>query len=259
MTPFQRAIRISGIVLAGYLVLAGLFVRRWRRRYVAGMAVAAGVTVLLLPFDGELLRDVRSGDLAMHSGAETLSAWGKTDHVTLGVVGALLVVEGKTDHVTLGVVGALLVVALLRRRRRPARVALMVLLAVAVSGLGVNLLRPAFGRARPFSERAGDFTWLSAEHEFTSFPSGHASEAWAVTTVLAAAYPPLALPGGIYAGSMLWARMEAGRHHPADVFAGAAWGVLCALPFAWMARRGVRPRYSSTVSSGRAAAPSGRM
>ncbi len=241
MMPFQRAIRISGIVLAGYLVLAGLFVRRWRRRYVAGLAVAAGVTVLLLPFDGELLRDVRSGDLAMHSGAETLSAWGKTDHVTLGVVGALLVV------------------ALLRRRRRPARVALMVLLAVAVSGLGVNLLRPAFGRARPFSERAGDFTWLSAEHEFTSFPSGHASEAWAVTTVLAAAYPPLALPGGIYAGSMLWARMEAGRHHPADVFAGAAWGVLCALPFAWMARRGVRPRYSSTVSSGRAAAPSGRM
>lgn len=219
MSSFRQIIRYTGLLIVTNLALAALFVRIHRWRYVAALAVLAVVLPVLMQFDPVLLPAAQVQTPGWRQVGSTLSEWGKTDHVTL------LVVVG------------LFAAAAIWRRRSLARLGLCVLLAVAVSGISVNILRPAFGRARPYSEHAGEFHWLETTHEFNSFPSGHSSEAWAVATVLVATCPPAVIPCGLYAGSMLWARMEVDRHFPSDVLAGMAWGILCALPFAATARK----------------------
>lgn len=212
-------------LICGYLVLAALFARRHRWRYLTALCCVAAFAAVSVHFDAQVMATIKEGDSpAIREWGSRLSKLGKTDAMTLYITLALLVIGG------------------VMRRARIARVGLLVLLAVAVSGIGVNVLRPLFGRARPYSEHGGDFTFLSAKHEFNSFPSGHSSEAWAVGVVLAAACPPAAVPVGIYAGQMLWARMEVERHFPTDVLVGAAWGMMCGMPFAYFAYCDIRPR-----------------
>ena len=63
-----------------------------------------------------------------------------------------------------------------------------------------------------------------------SFPSGHATVAFACATVLALAVPRLAPPLFALAALVAWSRVYVGVHYPLDVLAGALLGV--ALGFA---------------------------
>lgn len=68
----------------------------------------------------------------------------------------------------------------------------------------------------------------------SSFPSGHASGAFALATLTSRNLDSLSLPDGArlglqatsyaVAGSVAWARVEAHKHFPSDVLAGAAIG-----------------------------------
>jgi membrane-associated phospholipid phosphatase len=62
----------------------------------------------------------------------------------------------------------------------------------------------------------------SNEHD--SFPSGHATAAFAVATAQSALHPRQAIFW--YAGATVisWSRLRLNRHHPQDVIAGAAIG-----------------------------------
>jgi membrane-associated phospholipid phosphatase len=97
--------------------------------------------------------------------------------------------------------------------RAPERV-LWCLLALAAAGLVVAMLKGLIGRVRP---DGGDRT---------AWPSGHSAAVFAVATLfpservrMVAAYPFAMLVG--------CARVALQRHFPADVLAGAAFGVLC--------------------------------
>lgn len=57
-----------------------------------------------------------------------------------------------------------------------------------------------------------------------SFPSGHASNAFAAATVIARHYPRLAVPGFGTATFIAVSRMAANKHHFSDVVAGAGFG-----------------------------------
>lgn len=59
-----------------------------------------------------------------------------------------------------------------------------------------------------------------------SFPSGHAMNAFAVCTVLALAFPPLALPLGATATSIAASRVVLGLHFLSDVLVGSLLGML---------------------------------
>ena len=62
-----------------------------------------------------------------------------------------------------------------------------------------------------------------------SFPSGHATMAFACATIIAWAVPRLATPSFLLAVGIAWSRVYVGVHWPLDVFGGAALGVLIAI------------------------------
>lgn len=76
-------------------------------------------------------------------------------------------------------------------------------------------LKCAVGRARPDG---------IADRTNSSFPSGHATGAFALATVFGHEYPKLAVPCYALASGIALSRVYRGRHYPSDVLAGAAVG-----------------------------------
>jgi undecaprenyl-diphosphatase len=62
------------------------------------------------------------------------------------------------------------------------------------------------------------------ERSNSSFPSGHATGAFALATVFSHQYPKLSIPLYITATGVAISRIYLGRHYPSDVLAGAAIG-----------------------------------
>jgi hypothetical protein len=62
------------------------------------------------------------------------------------------------------------------------------------------------------------------ERSNSSFPSGHATGAFALATVFAHQYPRIAIPCYTAATGVALSRVYLGRHYPSDVLAGAAIG-----------------------------------
>ncbi|MCD6507260.1 phosphatase PAP2 family protein [Candidatus Poribacteria bacterium] len=86
----------------------------------------------------------------------------------------------------------------------------------------------------------------------SSFPSGHATSAYAMAYVWGAAYPKVRLPLYVAAALIAYSRIYNGRHYPMDVLAGAGIGYLCGrlawryrdhlLPHSWREGGGNSPR-----------------
>jgi hypothetical protein len=94
------------------------------------------------------------------------------------------------------------------------------------SGLLSNALKPVFGRERP--ALAGNQTTFEPGSANYSFPSGHATEAFAVASVIAARSQGWVVPTLAYTAASLVAfdRVNDRAHFPSDVAAGAAIGVV---------------------------------
>jgi undecaprenyl-diphosphatase len=112
-------------------------------------------------------------------------------------------------------------------RRRPA-IAVATLAAVLVSQVAYNALKYTIDRPRP-SVTYADVHPLIATPNSPAMPSGHAWEAFAAATVLAAAAPRLRVPVFGLAALIAISRVYLGVHYPSDVVVGAAGGVLTGL------------------------------
>ena len=127
------------------------------------------------------------------------------------------------DHLGHGVGAAALglavaVFGLVTRNRRALRAGLVVLLAVVVAGILANGLKLAFAHPRP-GHRVFSY----------GFPSGHATTAFAVASVLGSAFPPAAPV--LYFGALATglARVFFRDHFVVDIVGGAALGTACGL------------------------------
>ena len=107
--------------------------------------------------------------------------------------------------------------------------------AVAAAGLLDQILKNLLCRARPSAGNAGafftGFPCVPAPYALASFPSGHATTAFAVAAVLSFWYPRWTAAWLALAAVVGWSRIALGSHFPSDVVAGAILGVAVALAF----------------------------
>jgi undecaprenyl-diphosphatase len=117
--------------------------------------------------------------------------------------------------------------------------AFLVLSAVGLSGLTVNLVKYAIGRARPLYFQ--DFGVLSLhpfafDARFAGFPSGHATTMGAMFGVLLLLFPRRWYIALAITACIASTRVFVGAHYPSDTVAGFglgfAFAVVCGLVFA---------------------------
>lgn len=136
------------------------------------------------------------------------------------------------------------------RMRRAVDGALLVFVAVATSGLAVQLLKHTVGRARPrLAGGAGAFSFhpVSLGNGFASFPSGHTTSAFAAATALAFLVPRGRVALFALAAAIGASRVVVGEHYPSDVVGGAALGIVTSLA---LARRSAVPASVRALRAG---------
>lgn len=164
---------------------------------------------------------------------------------------AVLTRFGKGDLPILGS-GLALALCLLAARHAPRRrqailwqhglaVSGFVLAVVVFSGVLVNVLKWGIGRARPsVPDLQGVFQadLLAPSADWASFPSGHATTAFALACALGFMMPRLRLLLLTVATWIALSRIIVGSHWASDAVAGAMLGVFsAALAREWFARR----------------------
>jgi len=101
-----------------------------------------------------------------------------------------------------------------------------------VTGVGVNVLKAFFAKARPLELQWHDifgFSWFKIDSMYNSFPSGHTTTAFTVATLLALYFPRYTIAFYIYAVVMAAARVLSYNHYVSDVLAGALFATLSTL------------------------------
>ncbi len=202
------------------------FLPRSARNNPKGFLLGAlGITALVLTdqtTNGALQPQRHSDDPTVVRSATTLSKWGNTSSsvpLVLGF-GALGFLTGST---------------------REKETATMLAEALITSGTWTFLLKTVSGRERPREIDGRTSDWNGPSNVFSdepisvggyrSFPSGHATGAWAVATILGNQYPsyrivPILAYGG--ASAISYSRMVLGAHWLSDVVVGGLIGFGCA-------------------------------
>lgn len=121
--------------------------------------------------------------------------------------------------------------------------------AVALAGIVTNILKVAFGRARPaLLEDYGSFAFRLVRFgdQFASFPSGHATTMGAVTATFMVLVPGARLPILIVGICLALSRIVVRAHFPSDVLAGFTIGFVTSVVVSrFMASRGLGYRFTA--------------
>ena len=179
---------------------------------------------------------------------------------------AFVLINGGLRHVVLDVVmpfvsekwnfvvpATLVAVYLLVKGGQRGRVVVVcAVLVVICADASATVLRNHFQRPRPCQALQGVQLLVGCSDSF-SFPSNHATNAFALAAFFAVYYRRLAIPLFLFAALVGYSRIYVGVHYPTDVLAGAVLGVMLGLMFGvcskWLVRRwGTQPDDASAGS-----------
>lgn len=209
--------------------------RRIARRDVVRLAIWSLVTIAVIVATMELLdaRAVAYGRMLPHGfiqAGQFISDYAKGDWIivpaSLTLIASAALASPDLGRATYGVL------------LRIGAASGFVILAVALPGLTVSVVKRLIGRARPGRIEGSDlyfapFSWNS---NLASFPSGHATTAFAAAVALGVLFPRARGALFFYAALMALSRIVVAAHYPSDVIAGAVVGSVGALLVrAWFA------------------------
>jgi membrane-associated phospholipid phosphatase len=104
--------------------------------------------------------------------------------------------------------------------------------AVLVPVLITEVIKWTVGRGRPFvggDASVFNFSHFAGTAAYSSFPSGHATTAFALAFAVSAVWPRARVPMIVYAIIVVATRLVLLAHHPSDVVAGALVGTIGAM------------------------------
>ena len=183
-------------------------------------ALGAAIIVLMYTLDAwEIAQMPKRGTPSLWW-MRILTDFGKDEYV-LAVLAALLIAIAIVAPALRGIQRALLLGLGTRLQ--------FIFLAVAVSNLVTEVLKYCIGRGRPFvggEANAFHFSHFAGNPAYYSFPSGHATTAFALALAVSAVWPQARVAMAIYALIIAVSRLVLLAHHPSDVVAGAMVGIV---------------------------------
>jgi membrane-associated phospholipid phosphatase len=148
---------------------------------------------------------------------------------------------GKDEYVLAVLAGLLVAVAIVSPALRGIQRSLLlglgtrlqfIFCAVAVPNLVTEVLKYSIGRGRPFvggEANAFHFSHFAGNPAYYSFPSGHATTAFALAFAVSVVWPQARFAMAVYAIVIAATRLVLVAHHPSDVVAGALVGIVGAM------------------------------
>ena len=130
---------------------------------------------------------------------------------------------GGSSYTTAGIAAGLYLIGRSTHNTHAAETGKLSIEALIGAGLVVAVLKPALGRSRP-NEDSGRGHFFDGGR---AFPSGHATAAWAIATVIASEYkdhPFIKYGAYALAVAISMSRFSGRNHFLGDVFAGSAIG-----------------------------------
>jgi membrane-associated phospholipid phosphatase len=194
-------------------------------RHVLWLSAGLGVAIIVLMYA------IDAWEIAQMPKRGTPSLWwlriltdfGKDEYV-LAVLAGLLVAVAIVSPALRGIQRSLLLGLGTRLQ--------FIFCAVAFSNLVTEVLKYCIGRGRPFvggEANAFHFSHFAGNPAYYSFPSGHATTAFALALAVSAVWPQARVAMAIYALIIAASRLVLLAHHPSDVVAGAMVGIVGAM------------------------------
>lgn len=221
----------------------------WRAyaRLAVGAAAAIAALILIMVFvDVPAIRAARQSPPWLVSTFQVVTEFGLSGWFLFPLGGALIVMA-LVNAPSLTRTSQLVLASLSVRLG-------FLFLAIALPGLLVSIVKRIIGRARPVvaGEDAFLYKFFLWRVEYASFPSGHATTAFAAAVAFGVLWPRLRPLMWSYAIAVALSRVVVTAHHPSDVVAGAIAGAVGALLVRdWLAARrlGFFVRADGTVAA----------
>ena len=197
------------------------FVPTWHRLWIQSVAAVAAVGLSMAFLDAPLSNFAAGLSTWLVDLFFEITDFGRSVWILAPVGGLIilitLVASPRLDHMSRAIL-AMLVTRLG-----------YVFIAVGLPGLLDTIVKRWIGRVRPSALGPFAYEPFSWRSEFASFPSGHATTAFAALVAIGAVFPRARALLWAYALLIAVSRIMVLAHYPSDVIAGAAVGAFGAL------------------------------